>query len=92
MWWGKSSNDTEPKAARSAPAKETSPTTATPGVPVTSAADTRYDGSKIAKDAAGSSAFDPNKLPARQKLPPALQKIMDKQDKDDAYWDDFYDG
>ncbi|KAK7738879.1 hypothetical protein SLS63_002216 [Diaporthe eres] len=27
--------------------------------------------------------FDPNKLPNREKLPPALQKIVDKADKDD---------
>ncbi|KAK5661186.1 hypothetical protein OQA88_11077 [Cercophora sp. LCS_1] len=35
--------------------------------------------------------FDPNRLPEREKLPPKLQKIVDKQDKDD-FLDDLYEG
>lgn len=90
MWWGSSSDNKDPKAATSFPARDTAATTDTPArVSIPNASDPRYDGSKAAKDA---SVFDPNKLPERQKLPPALQKIVDKQDKDDAYWDDFYDG
>ncbi|KAI3397727.1 hypothetical protein diail_10380 [Diaporthe ilicicola] len=36
--------------------------------------------------------YDPNKLPNREKLPPALQKIVDKQDKDDNWYDELVDG
>lgn len=36
--------------------------------------------------------FDPNKLPDREKLPPALQKIVDKQDKDENWYDELVDG
>lgn len=36
--------------------------------------------------------FDPNKLPNREKLPPALQKIVDKQDKDENWYDELVDG
>ena len=35
--------------------------------------------------------FDPTKLPAREKLPDGLQKIVDKTDKDDFY-DDLVEG
>lgn len=37
-------------------------------------------------------AFDPNKLPAREKLPAALQKIVEKQDKEDNFFDELVDG
>lgn len=36
--------------------------------------------------------FDQNKLPNREKLPPALQKIVDKADKDDNWYDELVDG
>lgn len=36
--------------------------------------------------------FDPDKLPDREKLPPALQKIVDKQDKDENWYDELVDG
>lgn len=41
------------------------------------------------KKAAGE--FDPAKLPAREKLPPKLQSMVDQSDKDD-FFDDFVDG
>lgn len=36
--------------------------------------------------------FDPDKLPNREKLPPALQRIVDKQDKDENWYDEIVDG
>lgn len=36
--------------------------------------------------------FDPNKLPDRQKLPPKLQKIMDKADKEENFFDELVEG
>ncbi|CAN8102892.1 unnamed protein product [Discula destructiva] len=78
MWWGKSSDDKNPKASTAPVAPGTTTTTA-PGAPPTT-------------DNPALASSDPNKLPERRKLSPALQKIVDQQDKDDAYWDDFYDG
>lgn len=42
-----------------------------------------------AKDAAH---FDPNKLPNHEKLPPALQKIIEKSDKEDNFFDELVEG
>ncbi|OTA83663.1 hypothetical protein M434DRAFT_83786 [Hypoxylon sp. CO27-5] len=36
--------------------------------------------------------FDPNKLPERRALPRSLQKIVDKSDKDDNFFDELVDG
>ncbi|GAB1319589.1 Mitochondrial fission process protein 1 [Madurella fahalii] len=36
--------------------------------------------------------FDPNKLPDREKLPPKLQKIMEKSDKDENFFDELVEG
>ncbi|KAF6804423.1 hypothetical protein CSOJ01_10214 [Colletotrichum sojae] len=36
--------------------------------------------------------FDPDRLPAREKLPAALQKIVEKQDKEDNFFDELVDG
>ncbi|KAI0834128.1 mitochondrial 18 KDa protein-domain-containing protein [Hypoxylon sp. FL0890] len=36
--------------------------------------------------------FDPNKLPERRTLPKSLQKIMDKADKDDNFFDEIVEG
>ncbi|OAA48423.1 Mitochondrial 18kDa protein [Metarhizium rileyi] len=36
--------------------------------------------------------FDPDKLPARQKLPTRLQSIVDKSDQDSRFFDDVIDG
>ncbi|KAK3389360.1 mitochondrial 18 KDa protein-domain-containing protein [Podospora didyma] len=36
--------------------------------------------------------FDPNKLPEREKLPPKLQNIIDKNDKDDNFFDELVEG
>lgn len=35
---------------------------------------------------------DLDKLPEREKLPPGLQKILDKADKDESLYDELYDG
>ncbi|TLS27812.1 hypothetical protein PpBr36_01225 [Pyricularia pennisetigena] len=39
-----------------------------------------------------SKAFDPNSLPERQKLNPSLQKIVDKADREDNFYDQLVDG
>ena len=36
--------------------------------------------------------FDPNKLPEREKLPPALQKIVEKSDREENFFDELVDG
>ena len=36
--------------------------------------------------------FDPSKLPDKQKLNPKLQKIMDKEDHEDNFFDELVDG
>ncbi|KAI0189291.1 mitochondrial 18 KDa protein-domain-containing protein [Xylaria flabelliformis] len=41
------------------------------------------------KDATG---FDPDKLPERRQLPKGLQKIIEKSDKDESFFDDLKDG
>lgn len=88
MWWGKSSDNADPKA--SAPsAKETaaaapsSASSAAASAPV----DPRYDSSTPRASTDASTPSDPKKLPDRAKLPPALQRIVDKQDKEDSFWD-----
>ncbi|EFQ34713.1 hypothetical protein CGRA01v4_08215 [Colletotrichum graminicola] len=40
----------------------------------------------------GAKTFDPEKLPPREKLPKALQKIVDKSDSDDNFFDELVDG
>jgi len=34
----------------------------------------------------------PTSLPEPEKLPPALQKIIDKADKEENFYDELYDG
>ena len=36
--------------------------------------------------------FDPDKLPAKEKLPKALQKIVDKADADHSFFDNIVEG
>ena len=36
--------------------------------------------------------FDPNKLPNKEKLPPKLQKIIEKADKEENFFDEIVDG
>ncbi|KAI0022122.1 mitochondrial 18 KDa protein-domain-containing protein [Xylariomycetidae sp. FL0641] len=36
--------------------------------------------------------FDPNRLPERRKLPKGLQKIVDKSDKDESFYDELVEG
>ncbi len=38
------------------------------------------------------SSFEPDKLPPREKLPKALQKIVDKSDEDGSFFDNVVDG
>lgn len=85
MWWGKGSDD---KVTKDSPNSTGKATIATPET----SPDPRYDNSKTNKNASAPAAFDPNKLPERQKLSPALQKIVDKQERDDNYFDELYDG
>ncbi|TEA10558.1 Mitochondrial fission process protein 1 [Colletotrichum sidae] len=40
----------------------------------------------------GAKSFDPDKLPAREKLPKALQSIIEKQDKEENFFDELVDG
>lgn len=37
-------------------------------------------------------AFDPNRLPNREKLPQSLQKIVDKADHEDNFYDEIVSG
>lgn len=81
MWWGKNSDSKDAKA--------TETTAAAPAAAASAATDPqRYD----EKDKDASAPFDPKKMPNRQKLPPALQKIVDKQDKEDNFFDELVDG
>lgn len=36
--------------------------------------------------------FDPDKLPERRKLPKKLQRIVDKADQDDSFYDELVSG
>lgn len=86
MWWGKSSDSQDPKASSlSSSPKETTAAATAEGAP----ADPRY-APKSSNDTAAPS--DPAKLPERQKLSPALQKIVDKQEKDENFFDELVDG
>jgi fission process protein 1 len=38
------------------------------------------------------SSFNPDRLPPKQKLPKALQKIVDKSDEDGSFFDDVVEG
>lgn len=44
------------------------------------------------KGASQNGTFDPQKLPAVEKLPNGLQKIVDKADQDGSLLDDISDG
>ena len=37
-------------------------------------------------------SFDPKKLPNREKLPPNLQKIIDRTDKEENFFDELVEG
>ena len=45
-----------------------------------------------AKDDKNAAEFDPEKLPERQKLPKSLQKIVDKEDKEDNFYNELVSG
>lgn len=85
MWWGKGDSDKDSKASPASPAAVVKETPATAAA--VDAQHERYD--KSTPNNRGT--FDPT-LPDRQKLPPALQKIVDKQDKDDNFFDELVDG
>lgn len=44
------------------------------------------------KGASQNGSFDPNKLPAVDKLPKGLQKIVDKADQDGTLFEDLTEG
>lgn len=90
MWWGKSQDSTDPKAS-SPTNKDTAVATAASaaGVP---ADPQRYGSSAPKKSTDAPAAFDPEKLPNRTNLPPGLQSIVDKQDKDDNFFDELKEG
>lgn len=77
MWWGKSSDDKDLKAS----AKETAAaaTNAAAGTPDAQ----RYGkpGSEPTPKKDASTPYD-SKLPDREKLPPGLQKLVEKQEKE----------
>jgi len=62
---------------------------------------TPKEGSDAAKEAPKTSPkeipeqrkeFDPKKLPELEKLPPALQKILDDSDKNENFYDELVSG
>jgi fission process protein 1 len=59
--------------------------------PKAAAKDTPAETSKKA-DAKDASPFDPNRLPKREKLPPAMQRIVEKSEKEDNFFDELVDG
>ena len=50
------------------------------------------DPAKESKSKPDDKTFDPDKLPAAEKLPKTLQEIVDKSDKDSRFFDDLVDG
>jgi mitochondrial fission process protein 1 len=47
---------------------------------------------KEAENASKTTSFDPDKLPQNRKLPQGLQKIVDKADEDNSFFDDVVEG
>lgn len=92
MWWGKSADDKDAKNPPTSTGKETGATATTRTTAAEASPDPRYDSSKTKKNTSAPPAFDPDKLPERQKLSPALQKIVDRQEKEENYFDELYDG
>ncbi|KAH6634828.1 mitochondrial 18 KDa protein-domain-containing protein [Chaetomium sp. MPI-SDFR-AT-0129] len=60
------------------------------GTPTTSQPQAGQNAPNGSKSAA--SGVDPKALPDREKLPPKLQKIMDKTDKDENFFDELVEG
>lgn len=54
--------------------------------------DPKSEPPKDTKDEAHNKTFDPDKLPAREKLPASLQKIVDKADADNSFFDNIVEG
>ena len=76
MWWGKDSDNSKKEPAQ-------------PAAPTTSASQP-VDPRK--EPTATTTSFDPDRLPARKKLPASLQAISDKADKDENFYDELVDG
>lgn len=55
------------------------------------AAEAKPDGKDI-KTAKPDAEFDPAKLPQREKLPAKLQKIIEKSDKEENFFDEVVEG
>lgn len=83
MWWGKSSDDANAQA-KAASTTETLKQTSAAGAATDAQ---RYGSSTPNKSTNASTPPNPDKLPDREKLPSALQRIVDKQDKEDSYLD-----
>lgn len=47
---------------------------------------------KDSSDAPQNKTFDPDRLPAREKLPASLQKIVNKADTDSRFFDEVVEG
>lgn len=93
MWWGKSSDSKDAKAS-SSPAAEPAATASASAAatPAAQQAPERYDTkAKSKQEASSRSPFDP-KLPDREKLPPALQKMVEKQENDENFFDELVSG
>jgi mitochondrial fission process protein 1 len=52
----------------------------------------KADQPKAGNGESGKAIFDPDKLPDREQLPKALQKIVDKSDNDSSFFDSIVEG
>lgn len=58
----------------------------------TEAAKAAAEAKKDATTPKSSTEFDPKKLPQREKLPDRLQKIIEKSDKEENFFDEVVEG
>jgi fission process protein 1 len=92
-WWGKSPE------APSEPRKESPATDYPPKpdpLPSQKIRETAQKASETAQKAADTAvakaAFDPDKLPRREKLPDKLQQIVDKSDREESFYNELVEG
>jgi hypothetical protein len=50
------------------------------------------DPKKLNSSSATATGVDPSQLPPPEELPPALQKIIDKADKEENFYDELWEG
>lgn len=91
-WWGKSPDKPDPpKASPSGSAEQVQNAAGKAADSVKqAAASAQHTASKATDNVA--SAFDPDRLPAREKLPAKLQQIVDKSDREDSFYNELVDG